>query len=129
MSENKREKKGFWSSLFAPGKSAKSCDGGGRDAGSADAEIRDTPDGRRAEEGSGMVITVLGTGCSSCRALYNTVREAVAQSGIDAKVEKEEDLEKIMAYGVMSLPALAVDGKVVSKGKKLSIAQVREIIG
>ncbi len=76
-----------------------------------------------------MEIKVLGTGCAGCKALYNTVREAVAQLGIDANVIKEEDLMKIMEYNVMSLPALVVDSKVVSKGKKLSIEQVKELLG
>ena len=74
------------------------------------------------------VIKVLGTGCSSCKALYSTVQDAVAQLGIDATVEKEENLEKIMAYNVMSLPALVVDGKVVAKGQKLSVEQVKALI-
>lgn len=74
-----------------------------------------------------MEIKVLGTGCSSCRALYDTVKEAVAQLGIDAEVVKEEDIMKIMEYNVMSLPALVVDGKVVSKGKKLSVEHVKEL--
>lgn len=76
-----------------------------------------------------MEIKVLGTGCAGCKALYNTVQEAVAQLGIDANVIKEEDLMKIMEYNVMSLPALVVDGKVVSKGKKLSVEQVKELLG
>lgn len=75
-----------------------------------------------------MEIKVLGTGCSSCRALYNSVIEAVNQLGIDAEVVKEEDIMKIMEYNVMSLPALVVDGKVVSKGKKLSVEQVKELL-
>lgn len=75
-----------------------------------------------------MEIKVLGTGCSSCRALYDTVKEAVAQLGINAEVVKEEDIMKIMEYNVMSLPALVVDGKVVSKGKKLSVDQVKELL-
>lgn len=76
-----------------------------------------------------MEIKVLGTGCAGCKALYNTVQEAVAQLCIDANVVKEEDLMKIMEYNVMSLPALVVDGKVVSKGKKLSVEQVKELLG
>lgn len=75
-----------------------------------------------------MEIKVLGTGCSSCRALYDTVKEAVSQLGIDAEVVKEEDIMKIMEYNVMSLPALVVDGKVVSKGKKLSVEQVKDLL-
>ena len=64
-----------------------------------------------------MEIKVLGTGCAACKALYNTVQEAVSQLGIEADIVKEEDLMKIMEYNVMSLPAIVVDGKVVSKEK------------
>lgn len=76
-----------------------------------------------------MEIKVLGTGCAGCKALYNTVLEAVDKLGIDASITKEEDLMKIMEYNVMSLPALVVDGKVVSKGKRLSVNQVIELLG
>ncbi|MGN0238326.1 MAG: thioredoxin family protein [Lepagella sp.] len=75
-----------------------------------------------------MKITVLGTGCATCKALYNTVLEAVDDLGIDAQVVKEEDMMRIMEYNVMSLPALVVDGKVVSKGKKLNLSQVKELL-
>lgn len=75
-----------------------------------------------------MEIKVLGTGCAGCKALFNTVREAVDQLGIDAQVVKEEDLMKIMEYNVMSLPALVVDGRVVSKGKKLNVEQVKDLL-
>ena len=76
----------------------------------------------------GMEIKVLGTGCASCRALFDAAREAVAQLGIEATVIKEEDLMKIMEYNVMSLPALVVNEKVVSKGKKLSVDEVKELL-
>ena len=76
----------------------------------------------------GIEIKVLGTGCASCKALFATVRQAVAELGIEATVIKEEDLMKIMEYNVMSLPALVVDGKVVSKGKKLSVDEVKELL-
>lgn len=75
-----------------------------------------------------MEIKVLGTGCAGCKALYENVQEAVAQLGIDANVVKEEDLMKIMNYNVMSLPALVVDEKVVSKGKKLTVEQVKDLL-
>ncbi|MDE7165808.1 MAG: thioredoxin family protein [Bacteroidaceae bacterium] len=75
-----------------------------------------------------MEIKVLGTGCAGCKALYNNVQEAVAQLGLDVTVVKEEDLVKIMAYNVMSLPAIVIDGEVVSKGKRLSVEQVKELL-
>ncbi|CDN31953.1 redox-active disulfide protein 2 [Mucinivorans hirudinis] len=75
-----------------------------------------------------MEIKVLGTGCAGCKALYETTKQAVAESGIDATVVKVEDLMQIMNYNVMSMPALVIDEKVVSKGQRLSLAQVKELI-
>ncbi len=75
-----------------------------------------------------MEIKVLGTGCSSCKALFNTVSEVVAENSIDATVLKEEDIMKIMEMNVMKVPALVVDGKVVSSGKKLSKSDVLALL-
>ncbi|WP_288844381.1 thioredoxin family protein [uncultured Alistipes sp.] len=75
-----------------------------------------------------MEIKVLGTGCAGCRALHETVRQAVAELGLDAAVVKEEDIMKIMSYNVMQLPALVVDGQVAAKGRKLSPAEVKELL-
>ncbi len=75
-----------------------------------------------------MEIKVLGTGCASCKALFETVKQAVKESNIDAVVIKEEDMMNIMSYNVMSLPAIVIDEKVVSKGKKLSLSEVKELI-
>lgn len=75
-----------------------------------------------------MEIKVLGTGCASCKALYDTVNSAVKELAIEATVIKEEDMMKIMAYNVLRLPALVIDGKVVSSGKKLSISELKELL-
>lgn len=75
-----------------------------------------------------MEIKVLGTGCSGCTALYETVKQAVSESGIEATVVKEEDLMKIMFYNVMRLPGLVIDEKVVSSGKRLSVTEVKKLI-
>ena len=74
-----------------------------------------------------MEIKVLGTGCASCKALFNTVQQAVEDLGVEATVIKEEDLMKIMSYNVLSLPALVIDEKVVAKGAR-SLPEVIEII-
>ncbi len=64
-----------------------------------------------------MEIKILGTGCSTCKALYAAVEKVVKELNINATLVKEEDLEKIMSYNVMSLPALVINEKVVAKGK------------
>lgn len=73
-------------------------------------------------------IKVLGTGCSKCTTLYDNVKSAVAELGIDATVEKEQDIMKIMEYNVMSTPALVVDGSVLSTGKVLTIEEVKKLL-
>jgi small redox-active disulfide protein 2 len=74
-----------------------------------------------------MEIKILGTGCSNCRALYATVEKVINELGIDATLVKEENLEHIMSYNVMSLPALVIDEKVVAKGK-ISEKEVTRIL-
>jgi len=75
-----------------------------------------------------MEIKVLGTGCAGCRTLYETVTQAIAELGISAAIVKEEDIAKILSYGVMTLPGLVVDGRVVSAGRNLSLAEVKELL-
>jgi small redox-active disulfide protein 2 len=62
-------------------------------------------------------IKVLGTGCANCRNLEKMVRATVENMKIDAQVEKEEDIMKIIAYGVRRTPALVIDEKVVLYGR------------
>ncbi|HBA70684.1 MAG: redox-active disulfide protein [Geobacteraceae bacterium GWC2_55_20] len=73
-----------------------------------------------------MKIEVLGTGCSKCKTLYENTNKALQESGKNAEVVKVEDIPSIMKYGVMSTPALVIDGKVKFSGK---LASVAEIIG
>ena len=75
-----------------------------------------------------MNIKVLGAGCKSCEALLNSTKEAAANKGIDAEVEYITDMEKIMSYGVMSMPALMIDDKVVSAGKVLKAKEVEKLL-
>jgi len=75
-----------------------------------------------------MEIKILGTGCPSCKTLYETTKQAVIELGIEANVVKEEDMVKIMQYNVFSVPAVVIDEKVVSVGKKLSLEQVKNLL-
>ena len=75
-----------------------------------------------------MEIKVLGTGCTGGRTLYETVTQTIAELGISAAIVKEEDITEILSYGVMTLPGLVVDGRVVSAGRKLSLAEVKELL-
>ena len=75
-----------------------------------------------------MKIEILGMGCPSCQALYNNVKKAVENLGLDAEIVKVEDLEKIVNYGIMSTPALAVDGEVKFAGRVLPPEKLKEYI-
>ena len=75
-----------------------------------------------------MNIKVLGSGCKSCEALLKSVKEAVANKGVQAEVEYITDLDKIMGYGVMSMPALMIDDKIVSAGKVLKAKDVEKLL-
>jgi small redox-active disulfide protein 2 len=75
-----------------------------------------------------MKIQVLGTGCTKCKQLTANAERAVAELGLAATVEKVEDLREIMAFGVMTTPALLVDGVVKAAGKVLSPEAVKELL-
>jgi len=64
-----------------------------------------------------MEIKVLGSGCPKCEATEKNVREAVAESGLDAQVDKVTDVMAIAKYGVFGTPAVVIDGEVKSVGK------------
>jgi small redox-active disulfide protein 2 len=71
-----------------------------------------------------MKVQILGTGCPKCKALEQHAREAVAELGIEAEIDKVMDVDAIMEMGVMMTPALAVDGEVKSVGKVLTKDQI-----
>lgn len=74
-------------------------------------------------------IKVLGAGCKSCHEQYENAKKAVEELGLSVEVEYITDMEKVMAYGVMSMPALVVNEKVVSMGKVLKPAEVIQLFG
>jgi len=75
-----------------------------------------------------MNIKILGTGCPKCKALEKATRDAVAELGVDANIEKVEDIVKIMGYGVMSTPALVIDEKIVLSGRVATIPEIKTLI-
>ena len=75
-----------------------------------------------------MKIEVLGMGCANCNKLYQNALEAVKQSGKEIEVMKVEDIQKIMAYGVLATPALVIDGVVKTTGKLLKAEEIKQWI-
>lgn len=61
-------------------------------------------------------IKVLGTGCANCKTTLKLVEEVAREKGVEIQLEKVEELQDIMRYGVMSTPGVVVDGKVVHAG-------------
>ncbi len=74
-----------------------------------------------------LTIKVYGSGCKGCQTLHQNVIDALAEMNIAADVQYITDMKKIMESGVMGLPALAVNDKIVSAGKVLNVAEVKNI--
>jgi len=77
---------------------------------------------------AGSAVKVLGGGCKNCHRLTENTQEALQSLGMDDTVELVSDMAEIAAYGVMSTPALVVDGKVLSMGRVLTAEQAAEAI-
>lgn len=73
-------------------------------------------------------IKILGSGCAKCNQLESATKAALAQLGMGTAIDHVTDFAKIAAYGVMTTPALVVDGKVVSYGKVLKTEEVADIL-
>ena len=73
-------------------------------------------------------VKVLGAGCKSCHEQYEYAKKAVSNLGLNIEVEYITDMEKIMEYGVMSMPAIVVNDKVVAFGKVLKAAEVEKLL-
>ena len=73
-------------------------------------------------------IQILGTGCSKCKQLTVNAETAVKSLGIEAAIEKVEKIQDIMKFGVMTTPALVVDGQVKSAGRVLSADEIKRLL-
>lgn len=75
-----------------------------------------------------MIIKILGSGCKNCVSLKENTEAALKERGIKAEIVKVTDFKDIMAYGVMTTPALVIDEKVVSFGKVLKPKEISNIL-
>jgi small redox-active disulfide protein 2 len=75
-----------------------------------------------------MIIQVLGTGCSKCKTLYELANKAVAETGVEALVEKVEDFQQILSYNIIMMPGLVIDGYVKVAGRVPSLEEVKKLI-
>ncbi len=75
-----------------------------------------------------MNIKVLGTGCPKCQTLEKITRETVNEMGLEAEIEKVEDIMKIMEIGVLQTPGLVINDKVVMSGRLPSKSEIKNLI-
>jgi small redox-active disulfide protein 2 len=75
-----------------------------------------------------MLIQVLGTGCAKCKTLHEIVKKAVQEIGVEAQVEKVEDIQQIMAFEILMTPGLVIDGKVKTAGRVPSAEEIKKLI-
>ena len=75
-----------------------------------------------------MEIKVIGSGCDKCGQLYGNTCEAVKNLNLNARVTKVEDLIEIVMLGVMTVPALMVDGKILSAGRVLKTPEIEKLL-
>ncbi len=75
-----------------------------------------------------VMLEVLGSGCTKCRKLEKATVEVVNENNLDSEVHKVEDIVQIIKYGVMSTPALVINGKVVVSGRVPSKTEIKSLI-
>ena len=75
-----------------------------------------------------MEIKILGTGCPKCKRLEKLVHETTEEMGIDASISKEEDIVKIMEYGILHTPGLVIDGTVALSGRLPGKKELADLI-
>ena len=73
-------------------------------------------------------IKILGTGCPKCKTLFSNVNKALENKGIEAKVEKIEDIQEIMKYNVLSTPVLVIDEEIKIKGKAADVSEIEALL-
>ncbi len=105
--------------LFGKKKEEKSC------CGACDAKTMENANKAKSESSG---VKVLGSGCAKCNELEKNTKSALIQLGMDTAIDHITDFSQIAAYGVMTTPALVIDGKVVAYGKVLKTEEVVKIL-
>lgn len=80
------------------------------------------------EETNVNKIQILGTGCPKCKALAENARKAVDEAGIEAEIEKVEDIREIMKFNILMTPGLVIDGEVKAAGRVLSPEDIKKLL-
>jgi small redox-active disulfide protein 2 len=75
-----------------------------------------------------MNIKILGTGCANCHKLEENVKKAIIESAVEVEIVKIEEIKEIMRYGVMNMPALVIDEKVVVSGRVPGSEEIKKLI-
>jgi small redox-active disulfide protein 2 len=75
-----------------------------------------------------MLIQILGTGCAKCKMLYENAKKAAEEAGVEALVEKVEDIEQIMAFQILMTPGLVINGEVKAAGRLPSVEEIKKMI-
>lgn len=84
--------------------------------------------GNKEKENTNAPVKILGSGCTNCQKLEENVRQALKELDLDYAVGHVTDFAEIASYGVMSTPALVVNGKVVSAGRVLRVDEAKELL-
>ncbi|KXS49800.1 MAG: redox-active disulfide protein 2 [Halanaerobium sp. 4-GBenrich] len=75
-----------------------------------------------------MEITIYGPGCKNCVSLADNAKKALAETGVDAEIVKVEDMKEIAIAGIMSTPAIAIDGEIKIKGRVATVDEIKKLI-
>lgn len=75
-----------------------------------------------------MKIQILGTGCAKCKKLTENADAAARELGLDYEIEKIEDIQQIIKFGVMMTPALAVNGKLKTSGRVATVDEIKRLL-
>ena len=76
-----------------------------------------------------MEVKVLGSGCAKCKTTYEMIEKIVKENQLDATLSKVEDIVELLNYGIMTTPAIVVDGEVKLKGHVPTESEIKKILG